>query len=121
CIQNIEILFLGKEIHVLDTVLFLYPRLDDHVPFVIDDHIELLRRQPQQVPNLIGQGTEIPDVCYGYHQADVSHTLAAHFLFGHFHTATITRSEEHTSELQSREKLVCRLLLEKITTTYQPS
>src|SRR5690606_40900242 len=26
---------------------------------------------------------------------------------------TGTRSEEHTSELQSREKLVCRLLLEK--------
>src|SRR5690606_39780676 len=25
----------------------------------------------------------------------------------------ITRSEEHTSELQSRENLVCRLLLEK--------
>src|SRR5690606_41660231 len=29
------------------------------------------------------------------------------------HTAYVTlRSEEHTSELQSREKLVCRLLLE---------
>src|SRR5690606_41455000 len=27
--------------------------------------------------------------------------------------APITRSEEHTSELQSRENLVCRLLLEK--------
>src|SRR5690606_40717766 len=27
--------------------------------------------------------------------------------------AIIWRSEEHTSELQSREKLVCRLLLEK--------
>src|SRR5207342_3971826 len=27
------------------------------------------------------------------------------------------RSEEHTSELQSREKLVCRLLLEKKKTT----
>src|SRR5690606_41365156 len=26
---------------------------------------------------------------------------------------TMDRSEEHTSELQSREKLVCRLLLEK--------
>src|SRR5690606_42123551 len=26
---------------------------------------------------------------------------------------TVLRSEEHTSELQSREKLVCRLLLEK--------
>src|SRR3989442_4608067 len=30
------------------------------------------------------------------------------------------RSEEHTSELQSRPHLVCRLLLEK-TITYQPS
>src|SRR3712207_8895919 len=29
-----------------------------------------------------------------------------------------TRSEEHTSELQSRQYLVCRLLLEKKTTTY---
>src|SRR3712207_8869026 len=28
-----------------------------------------------------------------------------------------TRSEEHTSELQSRQYLVCRLLLEKKTTT----
>src|SRR2546429_8674411 len=28
-------------------------------------------------------------------------------------TATCTRSEEHTSELQSRLHLVCRLLLEK--------
>src|SRR5690606_41752321 len=27
--------------------------------------------------------------------------------------ALVTRSEEHTSELQSRENLVCRLLLEK--------
>src|SRR5579883_3540960 len=30
------------------------------------------------------------------------------------------RSEEHTSELQSRENLVCRLLLEKKTTTRPP-
>src|SRR5690606_39729920 len=29
----------------------------------------------------------------------------------------VTRSEEHTSELQSRENLVCRLLLEKKKTT----
>src|SRR5690606_40472404 len=29
--------------------------------------------------------------------------------------AVTTRSEEHTSELQSRENLVCRLLLEKET------
>src|SRR3712207_6990272 len=32
-----------------------------------------------------------------------------------------TRSEEHTSELQSRQYLVCRLLLEKKTTNTYPS
>src|SRR5690606_40966819 len=31
--------------------------------------------------------------------------------------ACLSRSEEHTSELQSRENLVCRLLLEKKTHT----
>src|SRR5690606_41319649 len=29
------------------------------------------------------------------------------------HAIAVVRSEEHTSELQSRENLVCRLLLEK--------
>src|SRR3989442_8377927 len=33
----------------------------------------------------------------------------------------IDRSEEHTSELQSRPHLVCRLLLEKKTSTRPPS
>src|SRR5690606_39784436 len=33
-------------------------------------------------------------------------------LFG-AHAVSYSRSEEHTSELQSRENLVCRLLLEK--------
>src|SRR5690606_40777600 len=32
---------------------------------------------------------------------------------GRMHIHAIDRSEEHTSELQSRENLVCRLLLEK--------
>src|SRR5690606_41177504 len=31
---------------------------------------------------------------------------------------SLTRSEEHTSELQSRENLVCRLLLEKTNTVF---
>src|SRR3712207_7524226 len=30
-----------------------------------------------------------------------------------YHTWKLSRSEEHTSELQSRQYLVCRLLLEK--------
>src|SRR3712207_7449514 len=33
--------------------------------------------------------------------------------------STGRRSEEHTSELQSRQYLVCRLLLEKKKTTYE--
>src|SRR2546422_7705613 len=33
----------------------------------------------------------------------------------------VPRSEEHTSELQSRLHLVCRLLLEKKKTKYPPS
>src|SRR3712207_7779121 len=35
-----------------------------------------------------------------------------------FFTSDATRSEEHTSELQSRQYLVCRLLLEKKKTPY---
>src|SRR3712207_8713439 len=34
--------------------------------------------------------------------------------------AVTKRSEEHTSELQSRQYLVCRLLLEKKKNHYQP-
>src|SRR5258707_8321246 len=36
-------------------------------------------------------------------------------------TASATRSEEHTSELQSRQYLVCRLLLEKKKNKYDTS
>src|SRR3989442_9479061 len=36
-----------------------------------------------------------------------------------WHVVSLLRSEEHTSELQSRPHLVCRLLLEKKKTTVQ--
>src|SRR5690606_39289678 len=46
--------------------------------------------------------------------------LADRVLLGHFprpvRPPELDRSEEHTSELQSRENLVCRLLLEKKNT-----
>src|SRR3712207_3911780 len=43
---------------------------------------------------------------------------AAAWLLGEERVALLPRSEEHTSELQSRQYLVCRLLLEnKFTTT----
>src|SRR5690606_40696679 len=46
-------------------------------------------------------------VCWGMRRSGLSRALA---LAG---GAMLIRSEEHTSELQSREKLVCRLLLEQ--------
>src|SRR5690606_40100302 len=46
---------------------------------------------------------------------DVGHFLPVVFAASdlHLHTRLHDRSEEHTSELQSRDNLVCRLLLEK--------
>src|SRR3712207_7386206 len=40
---------------------------------------------------------------------------------GHFTVRRLERSEEHTSELQSRQYLVCRLLLEKKNNTLSSS
>src|SRR5690606_40601295 len=40
-------------------------------------------------------------------------SLLVGMITGAFGQSRTVRSEEHTSELQSREKLVCRLLLEK--------
>src|SRR5690625_6451913 len=49
------------------------------------------------------------------HQGDPSQRCPEHFglLLGCGQIETTVRSEEHTSELQSRGHLVCRLLLEK--------
>src|SRR3712207_6906392 len=44
--------------------------------------------------------------------------LIAYSSVAHMAFVTFGRSEEHTSELQSRQYLVCRLLLEKKKTTY---
>src|SRR5207302_10243125 len=59
--------------------------------------------------------------CFGQRQRNRPGTHPAHLLSvlhdegfpPGWTTARHGRSEEHTSELQSREKLVCRLLLEK--------
>src|SRR5947209_9019617 len=45
--------------------------------------------------------------------ASVSGTVAVTGFARCFDRSSSTRSEEHTSELQSRQYLVCRLLLEK--------
>src|SRR3712207_8955495 len=44
------------------------------------------------------------------------HRPPLYFLASDLERLRVVRSEEHTSELQSRQYLVCRLLLEKKTT-----
>src|SRR5690625_6765721 len=56
------------------------------------------------------------------HRAVLHDREALRLILSHHHTRTLsknlTRSEEHTSELQSRGHLVCRLLLEKKKQTH---
>src|SRR3712207_7418790 len=61
------------------------------------------------------------DLAVEYHRlvADIETLLDAPLLPGHDGAPSrASRSEEHTSELQSRQYLVCRLLLEKKKTTF---
>src|SRR3712207_7674906 len=51
--------------------------------------------------------------CFGLALVDIALTV-----FGLNTTMSALRSEEHTSELQSRQYLVCRLLLEKKKTEH---
>src|SRR5690606_40519267 len=65
-------------------------------------------RQGRHLPTSITQRQQAVTACL----ARIRLALPGQRLY---HTLTLTtqRSEEHTSELQSRENLVCRLLLEK--------
>src|SRR5438105_12561634 len=56
----------------------------------------------------LGKDVAVPD----YDRNSISPGIV-HLGIGAFHRAHMARSEEHTSEPQSRVDLVCRLLLEK--------
>src|SRR5258707_1871757 len=49
----------------------------------------------------------------GYLRCPRGSDQASTVVSSHWHHSHLHRSEEHTSELQSRQYLVCRLLLEK--------
>src|SRR3712207_8917549 len=70
----------------------------------------LFRSVPmRESAHLFLHGTDVPDRFREFaHGVEVER----YTLHAFFHTG-LARSEEHTSELQSRQYLVCRLLLEK--------
>src|SRR3712207_8619726 len=78
--------------------------LDDHravgLPDRLDDRVEVERAQRPRVDHL------------GLHLVLPGERLGG-LLGDRGHAGDADRSEEHTSELQSRQYLVCRLLLEK--------
>src|SRR3712207_8595796 len=67
-------------------------------------HIRQVERA-QRAAALLQQGVSIPDTVFELGYFDQPHLTRS---LKHW-----VRSEEHTSELQSRQYLVCRLLLEK--------
>src|SRR5690625_6037325 len=78
-----------------------------------------------QIQQLIDTIPPIFDFCYlnSWDQEEIQDSIRAGAQFGaakqfEFENPTVYRSEEHTSELQSRGHLVCRLLLEKKNTQY---
>src|SRR5207302_5405556 len=70
------------------------------------------RGTPGWMPNLAaGRDIEISSFEAELRQALEPYGLSIASLPGPLRSAITARSEEHTSELQSRENLVCRLLL----------
>src|SRR3712207_7475667 len=91
------------------STLFPYTTLfRSHARRVVGNHLGYL----QPVQQLLGHRETDETAAVHGHEVDVlwGHELGRH--------CQVARSEEHTSELQSRQYLVCRLLLEKKT---QPS
>src|SRR3712207_7640851 len=70
-----------------------------------------LFRSPEQYREKWGLPADYPMVAPNY--SATRSRLATDNGLGRKAAGTKTRSEEHTSELQSRQYLVCRLLLEK--------
>src|SRR3712207_7563463 len=70
---------------------------------VLEEGLQSCHRVGQRAYALLELGREL--TCHLHPQADRGHV--------HVEVVPRERSEEHTSELQSRQYLVCRLLLEK--------
>src|SRR5690554_7096681 len=91
-----------------------------HLPFAKLLGIELVEATPDRVVARLEVRKElctVPDILHGGAIMSLADTVGAVATVLNLKegaaTTTVERSEEHTSELQSRPHLVCRLLLEK--------
>ena len=92
-LEDVEVFFFGQEIVYSELAVlrsFGNARLNDDVTLVVDDLVQLLRREAQEVTNLVGEALEVPDVRDRHHQLDVAHALTTHFLLRDLNTATVT-------------------------------
>src|SRR5690606_41570228 len=86
--------------------------LHDALPILQTPNIDVLAKNGLRFTNYYAGST----VCAPSREALLTGKHTGHtYIRGNFLTNE-KRSEEHTSELQSRENLVCRLLLEKKNT-----
>src|SRR5690606_41738961 len=75
-----------------------------------------LNAEPRYIKNVVGYLADISGLplVSAEHLVDATQNIDAYAeVSSALKISMMNRSEEHTSELQSRENLVCRLLLEK--------
>src|SRR5690606_41554311 len=105
-------------LHGLAALLFVRPRLRRPLRLALFPYTTLFRSEVALLT--LGQGTGMAEA--GLAQAaragrgggsDPADPRDVLLMRGSTTDLKLVRSEEHTSELQSREKLVCRLLLDK--------
>src|SRR5690606_40295071 len=90
---------------------FTAPATTDIYTLSLHDALPICRCKPHQSQGLPTSHPTFHMPCSYFHGQMCLPSACLHcklLLAGH-----LSRSEEHTSELQSRENLVCRLLLEK--------
>src|SRR5690606_18177919 len=112
--QLMEVGAIHADEGVVDTELGLdlVGRLARHVPLVEGLHAQGARRAARATLGRLG-GRLRGVLTVVVVQAHLTSRAASRLTISSAEKAASARSEEHTSELQSRENLVCRLLLEK--------
>ncbi len=89
-VEDFVVLLLCQELVLLDPKPLGRARLDDDVVLVVDDLLQVLGLEPKQVPDLVGQRLEVPDVDHRHAQGNVPHALSADRLPGDLHAAPVT-------------------------------